>query len=229
MKYIYFLFIWMVVWIPPTTVFAEGFQTPLAGKVIVIDPGHGGIDGGATRKNITEKDVTLLISKMLRDYLQPQGALVILTREGDYDLAEKDSKERVRRRKAIDLSRRVEMVQKYEPDIFISIHLNAIPHAASRGAQTFYYPAVKENKVLATSIQKELISCLKNTDRLARPIHHVYLLKHIQVPSALVEAGFVSNANERAMLGEERYQKKIAAAIYHGVLHYLNKVEKNHL
>ncbi|MGL4523015.1 MAG: N-acetylmuramoyl-L-alanine amidase CwlD [Bacilli bacterium] len=199
---------------------AEGWQLPLTEKVIVIDPGHGGIDGGATRGNVMEKDVTLIISKMLRDYLQPLGATVVLTREGDYDLAEKNEKIRVRRRKALDLSRRVQLVNDCQPDLFISIHLNAIPHTATRGAQTFYFDSFKENRQLAKAVQEELIDGLKNTTRQARPIYHVYLLKHIKVPAALVEVGFVSNANERALLSQELYQRKIATAIYNGILNY---------
>ncbi|MGM9988986.1 MAG: N-acetylmuramoyl-L-alanine amidase CwlD [Bacillaceae bacterium] len=225
-KLIRFIIICCVCFFSYDVAYAQPFGLPLSGKIIVIDPGHGGIDGGATRGNITEKDITLIISKMLRDYLQPQGAIVILTREGDYDLAEKSGKQRVARRKSVDLSRRVGLVNQYKPNLFISIHLNAITQTSSRGAQTFYYDSLPANKKFAVAIQKELIGCLQNTNRLARTINHVYLLKNIKVTGALVEVGFVSNPSERALLGQTEYQRKIAVSIYRGVLRYLSKPSK---
>lgn len=193
------------------------WSMPLSGKVIVIDPGHGGYDGGAvSRSGLQEKGVTLDISLLLRDYLQESGALVIMTREVDKDLAGTG----YRRRKAADLMERARIVKTSGADAFISIHLNAIPSPRWSGAQTFYYPTLEANKKLAESIQSELIRNLENTNRKARYSGEIYILKTSPVPTALVEVGFLSNPAEAELLGDEAYQKKLAAAIYNGLLRY---------
>ncbi|WP_108024920.1 N-acetylmuramoyl-L-alanine amidase CwlD [Melghirimyces profundicolus] len=195
----------------------NAWTMPLAGKVIVLDAGHGGPDGGAqSADGLHEKEVTLKIAWLLRDYLQESGALVLMTREEDRDLAD----EGARRRKAQDLIRRARMVKDSGADAFISIHLNAIPSPRWFGAQTFYYPTLEANKKLAESIQSELIRNLGNTTRQARHSGEVYILKASPIPAALVEVGFLSNPQEAGLLATEAYQKKLAAAIYHGILRY---------
>jgi N-acetylmuramoyl-L-alanine amidase len=193
---------------------------PLTGKVIVVDPGHGGPDGGAvSRDGLVEKEVALRIALYLRDYLQEAGALVIMTREDDTDLASPDTS-RLRRRKTEDLMRRVELVKEKNADVLISIHLNSIPTPRWSGAQTFYNPVREENRRLAVLIQSELKRQLGNTDRLAKQKGDVYILKESPVPTALVEVGFLSHPGEAAMLATESYQKKVAAAIYSGMIRY---------
>lgn len=195
-------------------------QIPLLGKVIMIDPGHGGADGGAVSKDgLVEKEVTLKISKYLRDFLQQGGAKVIMIRESDRDLSDPDLRG-LSKKKSQDLMRRVEMVRKTQPDLLISIHLNAFPGERWHGAQTFYNPANEENKKLASFIQKSLIVYLENTQRIPKAKNDVYLLKYSPVPTALVETGFLSNPKEASLLASKRYQKKVAAAIYYGILNY---------
>lgn len=199
------------------------WNLPLTGKIIVLDAGHGGPDGGAVGGNdIIEKDITLEITKKVQDFLQEQGALVILTRDEDEDLADKDTKG-YSRRKVEDLRKRVKLINDSGSDLFVSIHLNAIPISNSTGAQTFYNRSFVENERAAKFIQAELRTSLENTTRLAKPISHVYLLKHAQTPGVLVEAGFLSNVNERYMLNSEKYQQKVAAAIYRGILRYFTE------
>ena len=201
----------------------RAWNLPLSGKIIVLDAGHGGPDGGAVGgEDIVEKDITLEITKKVRDYLQEQGALVILTRNGDYDLADKNTKG-YSRRKAEDLKKRVDIINKSDIDFFVSVHLNALPSGDSKGAQTFYYRSLVENERAAKFIQAELRTSLENTKRSAKTISHVYLLKHAKTPGALVEAGFLSNVNERYLLNSEKYQQKVAAAIYRGVLRYFTE------
>jgi N-acetylmuramoyl-L-alanine amidase len=201
----------------------KAWNLPLSGKIIVIDAGHGGPDGGAVgTKEIIEKDITLELAKKVQDYLQEQGALVILTRDGDHDLADKDLKG-YSKRKTQDLRKRVEIINHSDADFFVSIHLNSIPIKSSKGAQTFYYRSLVENERAAKFIQAELRNSLQNTHRTARTINRVYLLKHAKPPGVLVEAGFLSNVNERHLLNSEKYQQKIAAAIYRGVLRYFTE------
>lgn len=200
----------------------DTWNLPLAGKIIYLDPGHGGPDGGAGNSEALEKDIALQVAIKLRDYLQGQGALVLMTREVDTDLADPET-EGLSRRKTADLKRRLELVNESEADLFISIHLNSIPSPRWRGAQTFYSPHLTENKRAAKLIQEELIVSLENTDRKAKIIENIYLIKHSKRPGALVEIGFLSNPGERASLRDDGYQEKVAAAIYRGVMRYFTK------
>ena len=202
----------------------HSWSMPLSGKIIYIDPGHGGVDGGAESGDAVEKEIALSIAKKLRDYLQQQGALVLMTREDDTDLAEEDTRG-LSRRKTEDLHRRVQLINESEADFFVSIHLNSIPSPRWYGAQTFYHKKFIENKVAAEMIQEELVKHL-DTNRKARPIGHVYLLKASEKPGVLVEVGFLSNPGERDQLLSDRYQEKVAASIYEGISRYFTK-ERN--
>jgi N-acetylmuramoyl-L-alanine amidase len=198
----------------------SSWNTPLAGKVIMLDPGHGGPDGGAVGKNnLIEKDVSLNISLILRDYLQEAGALVLMTRETDKDLAHQGTKG-LRRRKNEDLRTRANKINESGADIFISIHLNAIPSPKWHGAQTFFNPSKEESEFISKFVQDEIRRNLENTNRYAKPINGVYILKAVNIPGALVEVGFLSNAHESELLKTEQYQRKVAASIYQGILRY---------
>lgn len=199
----------------------SSWNLPLSGKVIVLDAGHGGPDGGASAQGVLEKDIALSITKMLRDYLQEQGALVLMTREKDTDLAGDIAGYRARKRE--DLKQRVDMINKSQADLYLSIHLNAFPSAKYSGAQTFYTMRYKENKDVAKIIQYELTQNMENTKREAKSIEHVYLMKHAKKPGALVEVGFLSNAHERDLLVTKDYQNKLAASIYKGVMRYFTE------
>ncbi|MDQ0160346.1 N-acetylmuramoyl-L-alanine amidase CwlD [Alkalibacillus salilacus] len=192
---------------------------PLAGQVIVLDPGHGGVDGGADYGEDQEKTVTLQTALFLRDYLQEAGAQVVLTRDGDYDLAPEDM-DGYSKRKSYDIRRRVKLIQDVEADVFISIHLNSVVNEGWRGAQTFYYPEEEENKRLANAIQQRLKDSIE-TNRQALAMDNVYILKHAETTSALVEMGFLSNSEERALLTSEDYQRRLASSIYEGVVEYV--------
>jgi N-acetylmuramoyl-L-alanine amidase len=198
---------------------------PVSGKRIVLDPGHGGPDGGATsRSGLLEEEVALKITHYLRDYLQEAGALVIMTRETDTDLA-KSGTRGFSKRKAEDLVNRIQLIEQKNADILISVHLNSIPSPRWKGAQTFYNPIREENKKLASCVQFEMIHNLQNTDRLPERKGDVYILKYSPIPTALVEVGFLSNPDEARMLGSVAYQKKIAAAIYYGIIGYYSGKE----
>lgn len=204
----------------PTTNTWSHWSLPLSGKTIVIDPGHGGTDGGATSKSgLMEKDINLQIGLDLRDYLQEAGALVIMTRETDKDLADANPPGR---RKTQDLLRRVALIEEEKADLFISIHLNSITSSRWSGAQTFYYSKNEEGKRLALAVQDELKQQLGNTTREATTADTKYILKATTVPGVIVEAGFLSNPQEAALLADRQYQKKVAASVYQGVLRYLS-------
>jgi N-acetylmuramoyl-L-alanine amidase len=198
---------------------------PLSGQIIVLDPGHGGPDPGAVQGEAIEKDISLSVSLKLRDYLQQQGALVMMTRETDIDLADKDLKG-YSRRKVQDLKRRIEIINNSEADFFASIHLNAIPSSKWKGAQTFYSGHFKESKRGAKFIQDELRRNLENTNREAKTSDSIYILKKSEIPGVLVEIGFLSNPTEREMLRQEAYQEQVAASIYQGIMRYYTNERK---
>lgn len=203
----------------------ESWNLPLSGKIIYLDPGHGGVDPGAGDEEPFEKDIALSVSLKLRDYLQQQGALVIMTRETDVDLADKGLKG-YSKRKVQDLKRRLDLINESEADFFATIHLNAIPSSRWEGSQTFYSTNFKENKRAAKLVQDELRRNLENTDREAKAANSIYLLKHTNKPGVLVEIGFLSNPEEAANLRQEDYQDKVAGSIYEGILRYFTNEQK---
>lgn len=197
---------------------ADSSALPLFGKVIYIDPGHGGLDPGALYGGIKEKDINLEISKKLEDRLTKLGAIVYLTRNGDYDL----SAIRTSNRKRSDLSRRVNMINNSKCDLFLSIHLNAEDTNTWRGAQVFYDDINTSNKKLANILQKQFKYDLK-TSRKVKKVDNLYLQRRVKVPGVLIEVGFLSNANERYLLKNKSYQIKTVNSITKGLLTYFNK------
>ncbi|UHA71738.1 N-acetylmuramoyl-L-alanine amidase CwlD [Paenibacillus sp. 481] len=195
---------------------------PLSGTTIAIDAGHGGPDGGAVNRiGAIEKDINLAISLHVRDYLQQAGAIVVMTREGDYDLAQPDTKGYARR-KAEDLKTRVHTIQSTKANLLVSIHMNSIASKRWSGAQTFYTKQNEDSERLAKLVQAEMQRNLQNTDRVSKPIDRkLYLMNSITIPAALIEVGFLSHAGEGRLLADAKYQHKVAASIYKGILRYM--------
>lgn len=189
---------------------------------VILDAGHGGKDGGATSASgIVEKDLVLAVTEQVASHLRLQGINVILTRDGDYDLATPGAK----RRKAEDLNKRVAIMNSQENGIAISIHANAIANRRWKGPQTFYHPRQIENKQLATAIMNSMQTNLEGATRSSRAASNIFVLKHSEVPTALVEIGFLSNLEEAGRLNTEAYQALVAYAIYEGILYYLENPE----
>ena len=190
-------------------------------KVILIDPGHGGIDGGAKSKTGTiEKDINLQISLKLRDNLEEKGYKVYMTRDNDEGLYEKGNT--VKEKKREDLNRRVEMKKETECDIFVSIHQNMFPQSKCYGAQVWY--ASNENSYnLATVVQESIKQTVKdNNKRVAKTEEEAYLIlrdKH-EGASILVECGFLSNPDEESRLKSEDHQNLIVEGISDGIDKY---------
>lgn len=197
---------------------AKENDLPLLGKIIYVDPGHGGIDPGAIYKNIKEAPINLEISKKLADALAEKGAIVYLTRYDDYDLSIPNSSNH----KRSDLNQRIKLINESDCSLFLSIHLNADISESWYGAQVFYDDVNSENVVLAEYLQKEFSSSL-NSRRNIKQISNLYLYRKALRPGVLVEVGFLSNSNERYLLRQDSYQKKIADTITTGVINYLSK------
>lgn len=188
---------------------------PLLGKMIILDAGHGGKDGGAEVGNVKEKDVNLRVVKVLKDTLEEKGANVILTRTGDDDLSE----DGVSRRKKSDFDKRIEIINNTNPDIYLSIHQNIFESSKYRGAQVFYVSRNSYNKHLAEVIQSELNS-FTNTNRKIKEMRGKYMYDRLNPIGVLVECGFLSNYFDRTNLLNEGYVKKLSLKITQGVINY---------
>lgn len=185
---------------------------------IVIDVGHGGSDPGKVGiQGIKEKDVNLAIARYLKDYLIAEDYTVYMTRETDQGLYD----ESVSNKKKSDLYNRIQFVQKKNASCMISIHQNSYPDTIQHGAQTFYYEGREEDKNFAQYVQDSLLTFDPSNTRQIKSSTSYYILKNAQVPSILIECGFLSNPEETANLTDPNYQKQIAYAIAIGTCRYL--------
>ena len=194
---------------------------------IVVDPGHGGMDGGAVGHSGTlEKDVNLAVSKMLCGMLEARGASVSMTRNEDISLHD-ESANTVREQKRSDLSKRKALAGDDKTDIFLSIHMNKFEQSQYRGAQVFYADN-EESRRLADCIRTKLVKVSEKSDgrELKKAYGTMYILKETNNPAVIVECGFLSNPEEEQLLLSESYQKKIAKAITDGVCAYVKANEK---
>ena len=188
---------------------------PLLNKIIYIDPGHGGLDPGAMYSGVMEKNINLEISKKLEERFFSLGAIVYMTRYGDYDLSVNNTINR----KRSDLSRRRNIINRSNCDLFISIHLNAEETNIYKGAQVFYSDNNEQNIVIAKIFQQEFKEQLNST-RKYKLNNGLYLQKKITRPGVLLEVGFLSNSNERYLLKQNNYQQKIVNTITSATINY---------
>ena len=195
-------------------VYASISDLPLLGKVIYLDAGHGGVDAGAILNNLKEKDINLKLVMLLRDNLVSKGAMVYLTREGDYDLSNGAVS-----RKRNDLYNRAKMINDSKADLYISIHLNSTNDGRWRGLQIFYNSINKENKLFAEKVNEILVSNLSYVREIKND-NSYYMYKHIKVPGILIEAGFISNASDNYLLRNKDYQDKLINNIVYGIINY---------
>lgn len=193
--------------------YVKGENLDLIGKVIYIDPGHGGIDPGATYKDIYEKDINLSIALKLKKELENNGAIVYLTRYDDIDLSISTNNH-----KKSDLNNRVRAINNSNADLFISIHLNSYG-TSWHGVQIFYDDNNSTNEVLASIMDKNIKNL--NGNRTYKKKNNLYLLKNIKIPGILVEVGFLSNENERYLLTNSKYQEKVSKSLCNGIKEYL--------
>ena len=197
-----------------------GTATKGNGRCVVIDPGHGGDDPGKVGINgAKEKDVNLQIAMLLKKYLEASDVRVILTRVSDEGLYSEGTSNK----KVQDMKRRIELIDRANPDVAVSIHQNSYPEEYVHGAQVFFYTGSMEGEALAGAIQKQLV---EKTDpenkRQIKANDSYYLLKKTGIPIVIVECGFLSNSAEAEKLCDSDYQEYVAWAIHMGIMQYLN-------
>lgn len=188
----------------------ETFSPQYAPPIVVIDAGHGGIDGGAVGiSGVEEKQLNLEISRKLQDLFGFVGIETVMTRRDDESIHKAGKS--IRQKKVSDIKTRVDIVNETENAFLISIHLNHFSLASCRGAQVFY-AGDEESRKTAVSVQEALRLLLdKSNKRVPQKAgRNIYLLNNINCPGILIECGFLSNPKEEKLLQEEDYQKKIA-------------------
>lgn len=204
-------------WRTPETL-AVGAK-PDCRRVVILDAGHGGFDGGAVASDGTvEKDINLKIALTLREFLQQDGFSVIMTRDADRS-TEDPGTETIASRKKSDMKNRLQLMSDHPDAIFVSIHLNKFTTSAARGAQIFYGGRSPESQTLAESIRIAITGMLQpeNTRVNKQATGGTYLLYNAPIPAVLVECGFLSNRTELLLLKEELYQQKMAFCIFCGI------------
>jgi len=190
---------------------------------LIIDPGHGGLDGGAvSASGQKESELNLAISQKLYDISRFFGLSAVLTRNSE-EIDYPDETATIREKKRWDTTRRVSMVNEIPSSILISIHQNNYPDPRPSGYQVFYN-RVPDSEVLANCAHMLLQQSLyPENRRLAAPISEkIYLMNHAKCPAILVECGFLSNPNEAAQLSESTYQRTIAAILFASYLQFLS-------
>ncbi len=198
---------------------AQNAETgPLKGRVILVDAGHGGTDGGARAKNsgVWEKELNLQTALSLKKILEEDGASVIMTRETDTQYSEN---------KRADLTARLDLAREAKADLVISIHMNEYRSRRESGPQVFYREGQENSRLLAGCVQDALIRVLAPAKK-RTALAGDYFILSLNLPSVLVECGFLSNAAEEALLRTPEYREKVAQAIRDGIVEYVALTEK---
>lgn len=181
---------------------------------VVIDAGHGEEDPGKIGINdALEKDVNLQIAKKIKKLLEKKDIKVVMTREDDTSLAKNGGESK----KVQDMKARVELINKTKPDLAVSIHQNSYHEEDIHGAQVFYFTHSTDGERAAGIMQKALLAVDPENHRQEKADDGYYLLRRTEVPTIIVECGFLSNREEAEKLVDKEYQEKIAEAVVQGI------------
>lgn len=190
-------------------------------NIVVIDSGHGGLDGGKEGKSgILEKTINLAISYKLKALLEENGYQVVMTRTDDNGLySDSDSNKKI-----ADMKKRCEIIENSNADVVVSVHQNSFSDSKVSGAQVFYYTHSAEGKKFAGIMQASFKENLNNNNnRVEKANNTYYMLIHTKAPTIIAECGFLSNPDEEQLLSSEEYQQKVAQALYNGIETYFNQ------
>ncbi|MEK5039771.1 N-acetylmuramoyl-L-alanine amidase [Sporosarcina sp. FSL K6-3457] len=183
-------------------------DNPLKDRIIVLDPGHGAHDPGASNNKVTEKSITLKVALLVEDKLKNAGANVIMTRSNDTFLT---------------LEERTEFAKKNYAETFVSIHVNSATSKSANGTETYFDSSLNansaESKALATLIQKNLVKDANMTDRGVKD-ERFYVIRNTNVASVLIELAFISNADDFKKLTSDSFLEIYAESIYQGLVQY---------
>ena len=192
--------------------------TPNLAKTIVIDAGHGGIDGGATgvKTGIDESSLNLEYAQSLQKMCQGFGFNVVMTRSdmnGLYSVTASN-------KKRSDMEKRRQIIENANADVVVSLHMNSYPLPSAHGAQVFYAKGAEAGKALADSVQAQIVSAIPSSRKVSS-VGDYYMLNCTARPSIIVECGFLSNPEEEAMLVTQKYRETLCYSILSGILKFL--------
>ncbi len=191
-------------------------------NTVILDAGHGGVDGGAVADDATlEKDINLSIALKLKAVLEIYGYNVILTRSDDSSIHSQEAKT-IRQKKISDIRNREKIILENQASLFVSIHQNKFSDTSVHGAQVFYSKNHQQSPVLAQEISNSIVKYIEpeNKRQIKKSGTEIYLLYHSQIPSVMVECGFMSNNSDLNNLKSDIYQTKLAIAIADGIINY---------
>ncbi|MFD0588129.1 N-acetylmuramoyl-L-alanine amidase [Paenibacillus sp. GCM10027627] len=198
--------------------YEEDHNWTLPHTTVIIDVGHGGIDGGATHGTILEKDINLAIAGKLYLLLRSYGIPAVMNRTGDYALSEENRWHATKSRHRKDLSQRGQLTEEINSELLVSLHVNWGKNSSRRGPLVLHQNT-GESALLALCLQ-DALNQQQHTFALPRLGNPFYLLRRVDEPSVIVEMGFISNENDRAMLTDPASQTEIARAIASGIRQY---------
>lgn len=194
---------------------------------VVLDAGHGGMDGGAVCSGITEKDINLILAHKTKVLCRIFGFDVLMTREDDISIHDSDKKT-IRAQKNSDLHNRLKLMTEEGICAAISIHLNKYQQSSIWGAQVFYSPNTSQSEELADIIQENIRTYIqpKNHRKTKKADSALFLLYNNKVnPAVLVECGFISNPREAELLKTGEYQDKLAMVTCYSLIKFNNREE----
>ncbi|KAB2953333.1 N-acetylmuramoyl-L-alanine amidase [Heliorestis acidaminivorans] len=232
-----YFFLWSTLKPPKDKSLPPAASSPLQEKRILIDVGHGGIDGGASKGDaLLEKDINLEMALQLQKVLQNQGAIALLSRDLDRDLSGVDPNDR--RRNTLDLTNRIRWANQVGGDIFLSLHMNSSQSSRVRGALLLYYKHVKEDSEterLAQHLQRELNYFYSSYAHKGEIYKHnpmkgnYFVLKHTKMPAVIVEMGFITNNEDRKVFQNEEFQQAFCEALVKGLIKYFSQVPDKYI
>lgn len=193
---------------------------------VILDPGHGGEDGGAVGKNgVYEKDLNLAVAQEIEAALEERGISVICTRTEDILLYDRNVDYKGRK-KMLDLAARLKVAKDTPDSVFISIHMNSFPQTQYSGLQVYYSGNDPRSAALANLIQNEVRRQLQpeNARKTKQASSNIYLLDRITSPAILIECGFLSNAEECERLSTEAYRKELALVLATAIADYVDSL-----
>ncbi len=204
------------------TTISENVSAPM-GKIVIIDAGHGGVDGGATSvSGVLESKMNLEISQRLNDLLHLMGIHTKMIRTSDISIYTEGQS--IAAKKVSDIKNRVQIVNNTDNAILVSIHQNHYSEAKYRGAQVFYSP-FGDSMQLAQKMQEAFRKTINPSNRRQiKKAAGVYLLQNIQRPGILIECGFISNPEEDGLLRSCAYQKQVASVIAATLSQYFSQI-----
>ena len=191
---------------------------------IVLDAGHGGEDGGCEGNGLVEKDLTLDITFRIASLLREQGINVILTRDTDVLLYDKNS-DYTGKKKYQDVRRRLEIAQGQENPVLVSIHMNYFAQTQYSGLQVWYSKHDARSRILANLVQSNVkVELQPNNNRgIKEATSSIFLLNNATFPAVLIECGFLSNEDESHALGDENYRQKLSEIIFKSIMTYISQ------